>query len=184
MNRRAFFSDLEGDADDLLEATPYRYLEDFKVALASDEATTRLLPRVLLGLSRLLGAFGYNGPNLALQDGENDGWALLREIDASGLRLERRAPESPYVEQQADELILMHPRARLALTLDSVELILRAADGELINDAAANAIKLELSLLAAKLMLHPASAAIVVNPAGVAQAVSEAERSIVLGSPS
>lgn len=184
LNRRAFFSDLGGDGVHHLEATPYRYLEDFKEALASDEETMRLLPRILLGLSRLLGAFGYDGPNLALQDGENDGWAVLREIDAAEFRLERRVLKSPYVEQQADELLLIHPRARLALTLDSVELILRAVDGELINDAAANAIKLELSLLAGKLMLHPASAAIVVNPAGIPKAVTSVEGSILLGGSS
>lgn len=184
LNRRAFFGDLGRDSIHRHEATPYRYLADFQVALATDEETKQLLPRILLGLSRLLGAFGYDGRELAIQDGENDGWAVLRQINATEFRLERRAPDSPYVEQQADELLLLHPSARLVLTLDSVELILRAADGELINDAAANAIKLELSLLAGKLMLHPASGAIVVNPAGVPETVSKVDGSIVFRSQS
>lgn len=180
LNRRAFFGDLAGEPDDHAEASPYRYLEDFRAALASDEDASRLLPRVLLGLSRLLGAFGYNGTNLALQDGGDGGWAVLREIDEAEFRLVRRAPDSPYVEQQADELLLTHPRAQLPLPLDSVELILRAEDGELINDAAANAVKLEMSLLAANLMLHPAASAIVVDPAGDPRAVSAAAGTIVL----
>lgn len=183
LNRRAFFGDFDCDPDHLKEATPYRHLEHFKAALASDEATQRMLPRILLGLSRLLGAFGYRGQQLALQDGAADGWAVMREIVSESLSLERRLPQSPYVEQQADELLLAHPRAHLTLTLDSVELILRAADGELVNDAAANAIKLEMSLLASKLMLHNASAAIIVNPAGAAQEVSEFDGSIVMRSP-
>ncbi|BBY00700.1 protein kinase domain-containing protein [Mycobacterium seoulense] len=180
LNRRAFFGDLVRDAVHQREATPYRYLEDFQLALGSDEAAGQLLSRILQGLSRLLGAFGYEGSKLALQDGENNGWAVLREIPAADFRLERRPAPSPYVEQQADELVLIHPRAHLTLTLDSVELILRASDGELINDAAASAIKLELSLLAGKLMLQPASSAIVVNPAGVPQAVAARSGAIVL----
>lgn len=182
LNRRAFFGDRNSDAAHQREATPYRYLGDFAMALSSDEAAGHLLTRILHGLSRLLGAFGYDGPNLALQDGENNGWAVLREIPAADFHLERRLSPSPYVEQQADELVLMHPRAHLVLTLDSVELILRAADGELINDAAANAVKLELSLLAGKLMLQPASAAVVVNPAGTPRAVAVRNGAIVLES--
>lgn len=180
LNRRAFFGDLGAVSSPHGEANPYRYLEDFRAALVSDEEASRLLPRVLLGLSRLLGAFGYNGCNLALQDGGDGGWAVLREIDAAEFRLVRRAPDSPYVEQQADELLLTHPRAELPLPLDSVELILRAEDGELINDAAANAIKLEMSLLAANLMLHPAASAIVVNPAGDPRTVTATAGTIVL----
>ena len=182
LNRRAFFGDLDRGKAYFGEAVPYRHLDDFKVAVGSDDASARLLPRILSGLSRLLGAFGYEGPHLALQDGESDGWAVLREIDAAEFRLHRGAPDSPYVEQQADELVLIHPRARMALTLDSVELILRSADGELINDAAANAIKLELSLLAGRLMLQPSTSAIVVNPAGVPQTVAEVDGAIVLES--
>lgn len=180
LNRRAYFCDFDCDPSQQREATPYRYLPEFRAALASDDAADQALPRVLKGLSRILGAFGYNGPNLALQDGESSGWAVLREIPAVDFHLKRRPDPSPFVEQQADELVLTHPRAQLALTLDSVELILRAADGELINDDAANAVKLELSLLAEKLMLEPALTAIVVNPAGTPQLVSAFEGALVL----
>jgi len=181
LNRRAFFGDLECDAAHMREATPYRYLDDFQAALEDDERTQIILPKILLGLSRLLGAFGYEGENLALQDGQNDGWAVLREMSASEFKLEQRPLPSPYVEQQSDEFLLSHPRARLTLTLDSVEMVLRAADGELINDAAANAIKLELLLFANRLMLHPASAAIIVNPAGAQYMVTETKGTIALG---
>lgn len=181
LNRRAFFGDLECDDSHMREATPYRYLDDFQGALEDDVRTQKILPRILVGLSRLLGAFGYEGENLALQDGQNDGWAVLREMNAGEFTLERRPLPSPYVEQQADEFLLSHPRARLTLTLDSVEMVLRAADGELINDAAANAIKLELMLFASRLMLHPASAAIIVNPAGAQYTVTETKGKISLG---
>jgi hypothetical protein len=183
LNRRAYFCDFDCDPSQQREATPYRYLPEFRAALASDDAADQALPRVLKGLSRILGAFGYDGPNLALQDGESTGWAVLREIPAADFHLKRRPDPSPFVEQQADELVLTHPRAQIALTLDSVELILRAADGELINDDAANAVKLELSLLAEKLMLEPALTAIVVNPAGTPQLVSAVEGALVLEKP-
>lgn len=180
LNRRAYFGDFDCDPAQQREATPYRYLSEFQAALASDAAADQALPRILRGLSRLLGAFGYTGTNLALQDGESNGWAVLREIPSENFRLTRRPEPSPFVEQQADELVLTHPGAQLALTLDSVELILRAADGELINDDAANAVKLELSLLAEKLMLEPALTAIVVNPAGSPQTVSAIDGALVL----
>jgi hypothetical protein len=180
LNRRAYFGDLGCDPAQQREASPYRYLSDFQGALASDHTAAQILPRILQGLSRVLGAVGYNGPNLALQDGESNGWAVLREIPADDFRLDRRPDASPFIEQQEDELVLMHSRAQLTLTLDSVELILRAADGELINDDAANAIKLELSLLAEKLMLEPALTAIIVNPAGAPQSASMVDGALVL----
>jgi len=171
LNRRAFFRDLPHDVAGRGGVTAYRFLEDFRMALGSNEAALLLLPRVLRGLSRMLGAFGYEGGDLALQDGENEGWAVLREVSASEFELIAESAESPFVEGGADSLVLLHPRARLSITLDTAELILRAADGELIKDAAANAIRLELEMLAARLMLHPADAAIVVNPAGEPVAV-------------
>jgi hypothetical protein len=172
---------VECDPQLLREATPYRYLEAFRTALASDGAAMSSLPSILLGLSRILGAFGYDGPNLALQDGRNEGWAVLREIPAADFRIERRPGPSLFVEHQSDEIVLIHPRAQLALTLDSFELVMRAASGELINDAAANAIKLELSLLAGKLMLQPATAAVIIDPAGNPEFVTEVDGSLVLG---
>ncbi len=180
LHRRAFFRDVDCDDISQTEANPYRFLRDFQSALKDDSTAMQLLPRILQGLSRLLGAFGYQGSNLALQDGESNGWAVLREIPSGDFMLERRPGPSPFIEQQADELVLMHPRASLALTLDSVELILRAADGDLINDDAANAIKLELQLLAGRLMLEPAASAIVVNPAGTPRTVAAIDGSIVM----
>jgi serine/threonine protein kinase len=171
LNRRAFFRDLPEDMAVQRGVTAYRFLEEFRIALGSSEAASILLPRMLRGLSRMLGAFGYEGSDLALEDGENEGWAVLREVSASEFELIAEATESPFVEGGADSLVLLHPRARLSITLDTAELILRAADGELIKDAAASAIRLELEMLAARLMLHPADAAIVVNPAGEPVAV-------------
>jgi serine/threonine protein kinase len=183
LNRRAFFSDGPFIVNERRNVMAYRFLDDFRGALDSNESSTLLLPRVLLGLSRILGAFGYDGPNLALQDGEHDGWAVLREVSASEFQLTREVATSRYVEQQADSLTLVHPMARLSITLDAAELILRAADGELIKDAASNAVKLELEMLAARLSLHPAEAAVVVNPAGDAVHVEEVSGTIVMVEP-
>jgi len=153
------------------ELRAYRYLNDLVVALESDENASELRARVLLGLSRLLGAPGYSGTGLAVLEGGADGWSVIREVPSSEFDLRRQNIDSPFVESQAELLILEHRAGRLALTLDAAELVLRAADGELLNDAASEAVQLELVGFGSQLKRAAGSTIHVVDPAGGTTAV-------------
>jgi serine/threonine protein kinase len=147
----------------------YRYFDEFNAALAAPPGQLRgqYLPRVLLGLSRMLGAPGYQGTALALSDRQTGGdWAIIKEIPAADFELTVPVRTSPYIETCPDTLVLRHPHARLPLTLDTAELVLRLADGELIGDNAARAIQQEIENFSSRLRSSPSSAVRIVDPAG------------------
>lgn len=145
----------------------YRYLDEFVAALDGGDGMDAIHPRLLLGLSRLLGAPGYVGQDLAVSSGEAEGWSVIREVAGSEFSLSTPSPASPYVEARADHLLVQHPDgANLVVTLDVAEIILRAADGELFGDIASEALRLELDRLAEDLRRQPASRVQIVDPSG------------------
>jgi hypothetical protein len=147
----------------------YRYLDEFEATLA--EQTPGRQARILLGLSRLLGAPGYRGDNLAVSDqGAGGTWAVLKEIPSDEFVLEQVSQPSAYVEWRPDALRLRHRSGpSLVLTLDTVELVLRTADGDLIGDSATDSVRQEIETFAAALRHSPASSVRVVDPAGAAR---------------
>ncbi|MDL4777722.1 protein kinase domain-containing protein [Actinomadura xylanilytica] len=161
----------------------YRHLGGFEEALlGSGERLEETRGRVLRGLSRLLGAPGYRGDDLAVADqGAGGTWAVLKEIPAAEFSLERVEHSSPYVEWRPDALWLDHVEGHsLILTLDTFELVIRAADGELIGDSAADSVRQEIETFAAALRRSPANAVSIVNPAGTARSVKVVDQRIVL----
>ena len=69
----------------------------------------------------------------------------------------------------------------LIVTLDTFELVLRVADGDLIGDSAAASVRQEIETFAAALRRSPANSVRVVNPAGTARHAEIApDRRIVL----
>jgi serine/threonine protein kinase len=153
----------------------YRYLDEFDDVLLhpSGERLEDIRRRILLGLSRLLGAPGYRGPDLSVTDqGAGGTWAVLKEIPKAGFRLEPVGHFSRYIESRPDALRLSHiSQHSLTLTLDTFELVLRAADGDLIGDSAADSVRQEIETFAATLRRSPATAVRIVNPAGTARRV-------------
>lgn len=158
----------------------YRYLDEFDATLAEQSPDRRA--RILLGLSRLLGAPGYRGDNLAVADqGAGGTWAVLKEIPPDEFVLEHVSRPSEYVEWRADALRLRHQSGpSLVLTLDTVELVLRITDGDLIGDSAADSVRQEIETFAAALRHSPAGAVRVVDPAGAARRAVVADRRIIL----
>jgi serine/threonine protein kinase len=162
----------------------YRYLDEFQAALAASSVQGReqMRGRMLLGLSRLLGAHGYQGDSLAVADqGAGGTWAVLKEIPASEFSLEQVSRPSEYVESAPDALRLRHrDGAALLLTLDTAELVLRLADGDLISDSASDSVRQEIETFAVALRHSPAHAVRIVNPAGAARRAVIVDRRIRL----
>jgi hypothetical protein len=135
-----------------------------------NEDPKRTRGRLLLGMSRLVGAFGYTDDGLAMSSGmPGAAWAILHTVPASEFTVSINDTRSPYVEAIADQLSLTHasnPSINLSLTLDTAEIILRAADGELVNDLATDAILEEIEAFVSQLARRPSVEARIVDSSG------------------
>jgi serine/threonine protein kinase len=160
------------------EVRSYRYLEAYLDALHAPDAA---LPQVLLGVSRVLAFVGYRERNaLALRDQVFDDPAVrsivvFKELPATEFELVRTTAPTAFVESFPDQLELRHRSgARLRITLDTAELLLRSADGEVLGDSASAALRQEIRGFGDRLRLEPAHTARIINGAGRAVRVAVA----------
>jgi serine/threonine protein kinase len=159
------------------ELRSYRYLDEYISIVQEPNDAAR--DRILLGLSRISGAPGFSGSGLAIGERSGNGsWAVLKQIDASEFVVSPGGGSDTYVESIHDRVSLVPVgasglgTANLPLTLDTAELILRAADGEILGDAYSEALRQEVEAFAAKLRRQLADSALIVDPAGVAERVT------------
>lgn len=153
------------------EARSYRHLDEFLDALADPR---RGLTRILLGVSRVLAFVGYRDEgHLALRDRVFDDPAVrsivvVKELPAAEFRLVSAAAATPFVESFPDRLELHHTPsgAHLRITLDTAELLLRSADGEVLGDTASAALRQEIQGFGDRLRLQPARTVRIVDGAG------------------
>jgi serine/threonine protein kinase len=147
----------------------YRYLDEFTTMLAN-EMPERTRDRLLLGMSRILGAYGYTDEGLAMSSGmPGAAWAILHTVPAQQFEVSVDNATSPYIESIADQLTLAHIKQdsiRITLSLDTAEVILRAADGEIVNDLASDAILQEIDAFVSQLARQPSQEARVVDSSG------------------
>ncbi len=151
------------------EVRSYRYFAEYLQALDKPEPA---LPRFLLGLSRILAFPRFEGGGLGLRDRAYDDPAVravvvVKELPTATFELAAVGAGSPYIESFPDRLELRHIRGqRLAIALDTAELILRAADGEVLGDPASAALRQEIEGFGQRLRLEPARSVLVVDGAG------------------
>ncbi|MHA6618549.1 protein kinase domain-containing protein [Pseudonocardia sp. DLS-67] len=152
------------------EVRSYRYLDAYLDALDDPAAA---LPRMLLGVSRVLAFVGYpDEGTLALRDRVFEDPAVrsivvIKELHASEFELRSATAEALYVESFPDQLELRHRSgARLRITLDTAELLLRSADGEVLGDAASAALRQEIEGFGNRLRLEPAQTVRIVDGSG------------------
>ncbi|MFC7432023.1 MULTISPECIES: protein kinase [unclassified Agrococcus] len=163
--RQLYFAPAEGL--DRTIVRPYRYLDEFVAMLQEDDEKTSLR-RVLLGASRIAGAYGFQDSGLAVGTRSvDDGWAVVKPVDASEFELVTRRRGSPFIEAVADSIQLRHRSgASLVLSLDMAEVLLRAADGELIRDRGADTVVVELERFANHLARQASFTALIIDAAG------------------
>jgi serine/threonine protein kinase len=152
------------------EVRSYRYLDAYLDALSDPAAA---LPRMLLGVSRVLAFVGYpDEGTLALRDRVFDDPAVrsivvIKELRASEFELRTATAAAPFIESFPDQLELRHSSgARLRITLDTAELLLRSADGEVLGDAASAALRQEIEGFGNRLRLEPAQTVRIVDGSG------------------
>jgi serine/threonine protein kinase len=179
--RAIYFRELDADTVQPEAVSAYRYLAEFQAMLESDSGGSAA-DRLLLGISRLVGAHGYTAPGLAVSGGmPHSAWAILHVIPREEFTLEVHHRAQPYIETMPDTLTLRHRSGPfLDLTLDTAEIVLRAADGELVNDFASDAIRQEIDSFVQKLARQPSTSARIVDSAGTEAIATLRDRTIVL----
>jgi serine/threonine protein kinase len=189
VQRRLYFGTWTAPGLGRATVRAYRHFDAFDGVLldGTAEQVEELHSRLLLGLSRLLGAPGYRGTELAVADQASGGtWAVLKQIKADRFTLEPARYPSAHIESRPDALLLCHTESglALALTLDTFEVVLRVADGDLIGDGSADSVRQEIEAFAAALRRSPTDSVTIVNPAGTPwQATVADSRQITLERP-
>jgi hypothetical protein len=129
----------------------------------------------------VLAFVGYpDAGRLALRDRVFDDPAVrsivvVKELPAAEFELVRTTGAAPFVESFPDQLELRHRAgARLRITLDTAELLLRSADGEVLGDTASAALRREIGGFGDRLRLEPARTARIIDGAGRALRVAVA----------
>ena len=166
--RAVFFGEVGLDEDrGASDVRVYRYLDEFTKMLHGDE-TQGSRDRLLSGISRIVGAFGYSDEGLAVS-GSADGalWAILHTVPANQFGVQIPTVDNPYIETMPDWLELKHQSGpRLPVTLDTAEIILRAADGEIVADTSSDAIKQEIESFVNQLSRQPSHSVRIVDSSG------------------
>lgn len=183
--RAIYFRELVAGGVQPRDVSAYRYLAEFRTMLHPADGRDATRDRLLLGISRLVGAYGYGSPGLAVSSGmPQSAWAILHVITTDEFDVEAQHRQQPYIETMPDTLALRHRGgAFLELTLDTAEIVLRAADGELVNDIASDAIRQEIDGFVQKLARQPSTSARIVDSAGTEAVAIVRDRTIVLEQP-
>ncbi|WP_447005885.1 protein kinase domain-containing protein [Saccharothrix isguenensis] len=167
--KRALFLGQWGSEAGRAEVRGYRHFTEYLAALSAPDTA---LPRFIAGLSRVLGFVGYDGTDLALRDQSYDAPAVraivvIKELAAANFTLTTDGARSPYIESFPDLLVLRHTSgAELRINLDTAEVLLRAADGEILGDLASEAIRQEVTGFGNRLRREPAHAVRVIDGSG------------------
>lgn len=122
-------------AIDWEELLPYRHAARFTAALEDDEQRSSLLPVIARGISRSDGLRGValeHGLALKVAHSEINRLTVLKSFPIQDFQLDVQHPVTrDMIETLPRALVLSHPHsdARLVITLDLFELLLRLADG-------------------------------------------------------
>jgi hypothetical protein len=141
---------------------------------ALQSPSVEFLDRLLLGMSRMIGSPGFSGKGLGIGETQIDGlWSVIKVIESNEFEIVVNSKSSQYIESIPDSIILRHKRgSEMVLTLDSAEMILRCADGEILGDVDSEAVKREVASYAQKLLRQRVQEVIVVDPTGVPETIS------------
>ena len=165
--REAFFGldeDLLGNLNSS-EWSVYRYFDEYRDALLGHYYG--LMPRVLRGLSRILGAPNPRSGKLSITMSDRlETWHVQRDFDMAAFNLEvRTSSGNEFVEEAADSLVLSYRgEIECNLLLDDFELILRADAGEVFNDVYSKEVIAKFGGLASRLRLRESDTLTILAP--------------------
>lgn len=158
----------------------YRYFSTF-VNMLEAPSNREHMQRLLLGISKIVGAPGFSGEGLAVSyEKGSSGWAVLKPIAEEEFQLTVNNANEEYIEFAPDMLLLTHISGeKLGISLDAAEIILRAAEGEILGGNASEVIQYEIMSFGNKLLRQFSAQILVVEPAGKLNEIDVMEHKIV-----
>lgn len=178
LGRRVFFGVASNAYEDVSkdEVRLYQHFEEYCSQLYAPTKFTK--QRVLLGISRIVGAQGFEDSGVAIRAGNlRTDWSVLKVIDESEFEiLSDQWAEFDFLESSPDSLTLSHlgTQISLKLSLDSFEMLLRAAEGEILEDSYSDAVIKEVEGFSSQLRDVRSTSVSVIDPIGNAVLASEA----------
>jgi hypothetical protein len=167
--RRIFFRvELDGMPEvEVSDVRAYRYFGEYTNML-NLRKTEEIKGRLLLGLSRLAGATGFQDKGLAVRTSDNsETWTVIKVVDSSEFEIIFPSTSDLYVEYVPDHFQVQHKNgAKFGVSLDSAELLLRAADGEILSDYYSDSIVQEVQGFTDQIRRTDASEVRIVDPIG------------------
>lgn len=180
LQRRVFFGEPEEKNYRRTSTEAYRFIDAYLGQ--SGESLEVLKSRVLGGMSRLVGSPGYSREGLAIAGSDqNSVSAVLKVVAENEFILRRPQAQSRYVEVFDDVLELEHEgKAKMVMTLDLFELIMRAESGEIFNSTAASALIQDIEAFTAQLRSRPSREVLIYNAIGEPARASKGRNEIIL----
>jgi hypothetical protein len=161
---------------DARQSMPYRYLDEFRKMLWKPDEASR--NRLLLGISKIVAAPGFEGSGLAVRSVRNRSeWTLLQVVLEKNFGLVRVVSDSEFVETYPDYVDLQFGSSgadgafesvrSLRVTVDVAEVILRAADGQMFDDVVSDGIVEEIRAFALGTSSGNTREMLVTSPSGM-----------------
>jgi hypothetical protein len=174
---------------DTSQTMPYRHLDEVRQMLWNPDQASR--DRLLLGISKIVAAPGYEGAGLAVRTVRNKSeWTLIRVVSQDRFSLYRPLSDSEFVEQFPDFVDLQfgnhnsdgtfQPNQYLRVTLDLAEVVLRAASGQMFDDIVSDGVIEEIRAFALGAASGNAREVLLTSPSGVMTRASLAENKVEL----
>jgi serine/threonine protein kinase len=156
--------DLTGESD--RELSPYKFSD-----LYIDYLQTRNfdIKPILHGLSRLSSAHLPYRDGLCVVDADSkSGWSVIKVVPEREFELSIHQESSKFFETAPEFLQLTHKSTNLhfRFTIDSFDLILRSAAGEIFNDHLTSSIRFDLANFATMLLRSPVHKVLLMDPSG------------------
>jgi serine/threonine protein kinase len=166
IQRKIFFNGYQNNAFIRESTQAYKYISDY--IGNSGRTLDEILSLVLSGVSKLVGSPGYRGDGLAIAGTDkNSVTAVLKIVPRGSFELVRPKVQGKFVESFDDLLVLKHDSGtELPVTLDLLELMLRAASGEIFNSAGATSLIQDLETFTTQLRRQPSQEVLIFNGAG------------------
>lgn len=182
--RRIFFgvnADIVNDFS-VADVRAYRYFDEY-VSMLNERKIEEMKSRLLLGMSRLAGATGFRSGGLAVRTSDNsEKWTVIKVVNSSEFEIVFPNRNDSYVEYVPDHFDIRHENgAMFAVSLDSAELLLRAADGEILSDFYSDSIVQEVQGFTDQIRRSNASEVRIVDPIGNQTTAKRSAQTIKIG---
>ena len=170
LSRKIFFGETPPNfsSEEIDDVNFYRYLDSYKLLLAGLSPATK--DDLLRGLSGMSGTSPSENFGLLIgSDNSESDWSVVKVIPSNEFQIiNDQSSGNQYLEAIVDGATLIHTRSSVALklSLDSFELIMRVANGALVNDRFSDSVFQEIRGFTNQLHATQVSKAFIVDPSG------------------